>query len=178
MTMITDGQFISETASGTYASATANKCSLLLADGAVPDFDALATACKATVYGTRMFQGTTLQDYVQTTLARNILVKGLISAPVQFQKGSKLVIEASTAKDNPIVLKTGTPTWGILALRQTNTSGQLFGTAYYCTGLLLFTVGGRGSGMDVELSSVSALLTVDQVFKLGDISVAIQNLIT
>jgi hypothetical protein len=101
----------------------------------------------------------------------------VMSAPIQFQKGAKLAVNLSTAKENPVVLKTGTPTWGILAVRQ-NVTTQIFGTPNLCSGLLCFTVGGKGSGADVEMSSTSALLTVDQVFKMGDISVAIQNLIT
>jgi len=178
MTMTTDGQFIVETAWGAYNNQTGVQVvSLLLADGTVPDFDALVTACKSTVGGTRLFVGSTLLAYVTTTLARNVLVKTMLSTPVQFKKGGVLQIDASTAKENPLVLKTGVPTWGILALRQSY-DAQLFDSAYSAAGLILFSVGAKGSGADVELTQSSPTLLVDQVFKLGDISIAIQNIIT
>ena len=179
MTMITDGQFVIETAYGGYNNPSAyGTVSLLLSDGAVPDFDALVTACKSTSpSGSRGFLGTTLLKYVTTTLARNVLVKTLLTTPIQFKKGGLLKIDASTAKENPLVLKSGTPTWGILALRPAY-NVQIFDSEYLAYGLILFTVGPKGSGADVELTQTSPNLIVDQVFKLGDISILVKNIIT
>ena len=171
MTMITDGQFAYETGMGNYG-----KCALILSDGAVPDFDALVTACKYPYLYSRSFSGTVLKNYIQTTLARNVLLSTKFNVNMLLNKGGKLSFALSTAAENPIALLNGAPTWGLLALRAPDYPDFLATTAR-AYGLLGFTVGAKGSGMELELSSTDGLLVKDQIVKVRDLRITLSSLV-
>jgi hypothetical protein len=171
MTMITDGQFAYETGVGNFS-----RCALILSDGAVPDFDALVTACKYQHQYSRSFVGSVLKTYIKTTLGRNVLLSTKFNCSMLLQKGGKLSFAFSTAAENPIALLNGTPTWGILALRAPNVPDFLESTAN-AFGLLGFTVGAKGSGSDLELSSASGLLTKGQIVKVRDLNITLSSLV-
>lgn len=87
MTMITDGQFAYETGMLNFG-----RCALILCDGAVPDFDALVTACKYPYTYARSFSGAALKTYIQTTLARNILLTTTFKTNMLLQKRRQAVV--------------------------------------------------------------------------------------
>lgn len=171
MTMITDGQFAYETGMLNYG-----RCALVLCDGAVPDFDALVTACKFPYQYYRCFSGAALKTYIQTTLARNVLLSTTFKTNMLVKKGGKLSFAFSTAAENPIALLDGTPTWGILAVRAPDVTDFVSTTAK-AFGLIGFTVGAKGSGAEMELSSASGLLTKDQIVKVRDLTITLSSLV-
>jgi hypothetical protein len=92
------------------------------------------------------------------------------------QKGGKLSFAFSTAAENPIALLNGTPTWGLLALRAPDVTDFL-DTNARAFGLLGFTVGAKGSGMELELSSTDGLLVKDQIVKVRDLRITLSSLV-
>lgn len=171
MTMITDGQFAYETGLGNFS-----RCALILSDGAVPDFDALVTACKYSYLYARSFAGSALKTHIKTTLGRNVLLSTRFNLSMMLNKGGKLSFAFSTTAENPIALLNGTPTWGLLALRAPDVTDFLE-TAARANGLLGFTVGAKGSGMDLELSSTDGLLVKDQIVKVRDLRITLSSLV-
>ena len=181
--MITDGQLLYE---GWVYGGTSwgyKGVAVILGTGAMLDANALFSASTVVAYQQRLFSVPNLNTYLRTTLGRTINVDACFANVKDIMlKGGYIFSAFSKATATPTILVSGSPTWGIMLVRDcaalVDGSQCLTGAnvwSYACR-MYVFSVGATGSGADLILPGDGSL-TAGQIFRMSDVKIPITNVI-